>query len=89
MGNPTRGVADIEALGNLAHKNEIPLIVDNTFGAGGYGTYYLRERKKTKEELADSADGKYIVREYLTEEQFLNAYEKMTGWDFYASQYMY
>lgn len=61
----------------------------DTFGAGGYGTYYLRERKKTKEELADNADGKYTVREYLTEEQFLNAYEKMTGWDFYASQYMY
>lgn len=36
MGNPTCGVADIEALGNLAHKNEIPLIVDNTFGTGGY-----------------------------------------------------
>lgn len=61
----------------------------DTFGVGGYGTYYLRERKKTKEELADNADGKYIVREYLTEEQFLDAYEKMTGWDFYKSQIMY
>lgn len=61
----------------------------DTFGVGGYGTYYLRERKKTREELADNTDGKYTVREYLTEEQFLNAYEEMTGWDFYASQYMY
>lgn len=36
MGNPTCRVADIEALAKLAHSNDIPLIVDNTFGAGGY-----------------------------------------------------
>lgn len=57
----------------------------DTFGVGGYGTYYLRERKKTTEELADNKDGKYTVREYLTEKQFLNAYEQMTGLDFYQS----
>lgn len=36
MGNPTCGVADIEALASVAHSNGVPLIVDNTFGAGGY-----------------------------------------------------
>lgn len=36
MGNPTCRVADIEALAEVAHRNSIPLIVDNTFGAGGY-----------------------------------------------------
>lgn len=36
MGNPTCGVADIEKIAHIAHKNKIPLIVDNTFGAGGY-----------------------------------------------------
>lgn len=36
MGNPTCGVADIEALAATAHKFGVPLIVDNTFGAGGY-----------------------------------------------------
>lgn len=36
MGNPTCGVADIEALSAVAHDAGIPLIIDNTFGAGGY-----------------------------------------------------
>lgn len=36
MGNPTCGVADIEALATAAHAAGVPLIVDNTFGAGGY-----------------------------------------------------
>ena len=29
-------IPDIEALANLAHRHDIPLVVDNTFGAGGY-----------------------------------------------------
>lgn len=61
----------------------------DTYGVGGYGIYFIRERKKTQKELENNEDGKYTVREYLTEEQFLNAYEKMTGWDFYKSQTMY
>lgn len=61
----------------------------DTYGVGGYGIYYLRERKKTEKELEHNEDGKYTVREYLTEEQFLMAYEEMTGWDFYKSQDMY
>lgn len=36
MGNPTCAVSDIETLAAIAHKAQIPLIVDNTFGAGGY-----------------------------------------------------
>lgn len=31
IGNPTLGVADFEAIGEIAKKHEIPLIVDNTF----------------------------------------------------------
>jgi len=36
MGNPTCAVSDIEALATIAHKAGVPLIIDNTFGAGGY-----------------------------------------------------
>lgn len=36
MGNPTCAVSDIEALAAIAHKAGVPLIIDNTFGAGGY-----------------------------------------------------
>ena len=36
MGNPTCMVPDIENIATVAHRNGIPLIVDNTFGAGGY-----------------------------------------------------
>ncbi len=36
MGNPTCAVADLEELAAVARKVDVPLIVDNTFGAGGY-----------------------------------------------------
>ncbi|CAG8644653.1 10979_t:CDS:2 [Gigaspora margarita] len=36
MGNPQLNVPDFEALAKVAHDAGIPLIVDNTFGAGGY-----------------------------------------------------
>ncbi len=36
IGNPKLNIADIRILSELAHKHGIPLIVDNTFGAGGY-----------------------------------------------------
>lgn len=36
IGNPTLNVADFEAVAAVAKKHHIPLIVDNTFGAGGY-----------------------------------------------------
>lgn len=36
MGNPTCAVADLEGLAKVARKVDVPLIVDNTFGAGGY-----------------------------------------------------
>ncbi|MEG2319347.1 MAG: O-acetylhomoserine aminocarboxypropyltransferase/cysteine synthase family protein, partial [Mucinivorans sp.] len=36
IGNPAFAVPDFEALAALAHSNGIPLIVDNTFGCGGY-----------------------------------------------------
>jgi OAH/OAS sulfhydrylase len=36
IGNPKFNIPDFEAIANIAAKHEIPLIVDNTFGAGGY-----------------------------------------------------
>lgn len=36
IGNPRYNVPDFEAIAAVAHKHGIPLVVDNTFGAGGY-----------------------------------------------------
>ncbi|BBD68860.1 O-acetylhomoserine/O-acetylserine sulfhydrylase [Nostoc commune NIES-4072] len=36
IGNPEFNIPDFAALAHIAHENGIPLIVDNTFGAGGY-----------------------------------------------------
>ena len=36
IGNPQFNVPDFEAIAKVAHDHGIPLIVDNTFGAGGY-----------------------------------------------------
>ncbi|MCB0835364.1 MAG: O-acetylhomoserine aminocarboxypropyltransferase/cysteine synthase [Bacteroidetes bacterium] len=36
IGNPQFNIPDFEAFGKLAQKYNIPLVVDNTFGAGGY-----------------------------------------------------
>lgn len=36
IGNPSYNVPDFEGLGALAKKHDLPLIVDNTFGACGY-----------------------------------------------------
>jgi len=36
IGNPGFSIPDFEAIAQLANKYDIPLIVDNTFGAGGY-----------------------------------------------------
>ncbi|MBS0372647.1 MAG: O-acetylhomoserine aminocarboxypropyltransferase/cysteine synthase [Proteobacteria bacterium] len=36
IGNPRFNIPDFEALAQIAHEVGIPLIVDNTFGAGGY-----------------------------------------------------
>lgn len=32
LGNPHSDIPDIEALAEIAHKNKIPLVIDNTFG---------------------------------------------------------
>ena len=36
IGNPRLNIPDIRAIADVAHAHHIPLIVDNTFGAGGY-----------------------------------------------------
>jgi O-acetylhomoserine/O-acetylserine sulfhydrylase len=36
IGNPRYNVPDFEAIAKVAHEAGVPLVVDNTFGAGGY-----------------------------------------------------
>ena len=36
LSNPQLRILDLEEVGSVAKRNNIPLIVDNTFGAGGY-----------------------------------------------------
>ncbi|MHA7131465.1 O-acetylhomoserine aminocarboxypropyltransferase/cysteine synthase family protein [Algoriphagus namhaensis] len=36
IGNPEFNIPDFDAIAALADKHQIPLVVDNTFGAGGY-----------------------------------------------------
>lgn len=36
IGNPGFNIPDFEAIAAIAKKHDLPLIVDNTFGAGGY-----------------------------------------------------
>ncbi|RAL07310.1 O-acetylhomoserine aminocarboxypropyltransferase/cysteine synthase family protein [Aspergillus homomorphus CBS 101889] len=36
IGNPRYNVPDFEAIAEVAHEKGVPLVVDNTFGAGGY-----------------------------------------------------
>jgi O-acetylhomoserine/O-acetylserine sulfhydrylase len=36
IGNPRFNIPDFEQIARVAQKHDIPLIVDNTFGAGGY-----------------------------------------------------
>lgn len=36
IGNPEFNIPDFDAIAALARKHDIPLVVDNTFGAGGY-----------------------------------------------------
>lgn len=36
IGNPRLNIPDFESIADVAHRNGIPLIVDNTFGAAGY-----------------------------------------------------
>lgn len=36
IGNPKFNIPDFEAIAAIAKSNNIPLVVDNTFGAGGY-----------------------------------------------------
>ncbi|TEA16596.1 Homocysteine synthase [Colletotrichum sidae] len=36
IGNPKYNIPDLEAIAKVAHEKGVPVIVDNTFGAGGY-----------------------------------------------------
>lgn len=39
IGNPRYNIPDLEKIAKLAHEKGVPVVVDNTFGAGGY---YIR-----------------------------------------------
>lgn len=36
ISNPKHNIPDVEAIAKVAHDNGIPLIIDNTFGMGGF-----------------------------------------------------
>lgn len=36
VGNPRISVPDLRSIADIAHAHNVPLVVDNTFGAGGY-----------------------------------------------------
>ncbi|KAL9103661.1 MAG: hypothetical protein Q9163_001320 [Psora crenata] len=36
IGNPRYNVPNLDAIATVAHKHGVPVVVDNTFGAGGY-----------------------------------------------------
>lgn len=36
IGNPRYNIPDLEKIAELAHAKGVPVVVDNTFGAGGY-----------------------------------------------------
>ena len=36
IGNPKLNIPDFDALAAMCKKHDLPLVVDNTFGAGGY-----------------------------------------------------
>ncbi len=55
LGNPNINVADIEKLADIAHKHNIPLIVDNTFG-----TPYLINLKSFGVDIVVYSLTKYI-----------------------------
>ena len=47
IANPKVEVLDIEGVAGVAHAAGVPLVVDNTFGAGGYIAQPLRAYEKT------------------------------------------
>src|SRR5438045_8180372 len=36
IGNPQYNIPDLQKIADIAHAKGVPVIVDNTFGAGGY-----------------------------------------------------
>lgn len=52
IGNPRYNVPDFEAIATIAHKHSIPVVVDNTFGAGGY---YVQPLKHGADIIVHSA----------------------------------
>lgn len=52
IGNPRYNVPDFEAIAKVAHAKGVPLVVDNTFGAGGY---YCQPLKHGADILVHSA----------------------------------
>lgn len=53
IGNPSFAVPDFGALAALARRYDLPLIVDNTFGAGGYLVPSDRVRRCRRRRVGD------------------------------------
>lgn len=54
----------------------------DTYGAKGHGFYCFKSRLKTKDELVNNKDSDERIWEPITKEEFLEAYQQMTGFDF-------
>ncbi len=56
IGNPKYNIPDFEALAEMAHRHNIPLVVDNTFGAAGYLSPPDRLRRRHNRSLGHEVD---------------------------------
>ncbi|MBO5056837.1 MAG: hypothetical protein J6C64_10865 [Lachnospiraceae bacterium] len=54
----------------------------DTYGAGGGGFYFYSVEPKTEEELKNSQENEYWTWNLISKEQFLEDYERMTGYNF-------
>lgn len=63
----------------IAHLKEY---FPDTYGTGGHGFYCFRSRPQTEEELESTENSEYWFCEPITIEEFLEAYQQMTGFDF-------
>lgn len=63
IGNPRYNIPDLENITELAHAKGVPVVVDNTFGAGGY---YIRpiEHGADGESPFSSGGFRYVTRHY-------------------------
>lgn len=57
IGNPKYNIPDLEKISKLAHEKGVPVVVDNTFGAGGYYIRPIDHGADSESPLAPSTRG--------------------------------